>query len=186
MSQALGRPPHLSAKAVCKLVCKRFNFKKVTENSIKSFPSYEDRNYYLCGEPLNTAAGSEFVLKLNNPGHSSLQVVKGLNNLLLHLNSCGFKFSVPCPLLNSASLHLLELSAAELAEGDISSSSESMSLQNPANGSTVVDSSMRYPVRVLSFIPGDLFDNVEKKHLTPALLYEAGVTLATIDKELKV
>ena len=175
MSQALGRPPPLSGEAVCKLICKHFNFKKVAENSVKSFPSYDDRNYYLCGEPWN-ADGSEFVLKLNNPSHASYQVVKGINNVLLHLNSCGFNFSLPCPLLNSAGLNILELSAAELAEGD---TSLSMSSWNP-------DPSMRYPVRVLSFIPGDLFDNAEKKFLTPTLMYEAGVTFATIDKELKV
>lgn len=185
MSQALGRPPPLSAKAVCKLACKHFNFKNATENSVKSFPSYDDRNYYLCGEPWNTEGSEyEFVLKLNNPNQTSFQVVKGINDIVLQLKSCGFKFSLPCPVFNSAGLSILELSAAELAKTSLSG--ESTSSQDMANGSAVDDPSMRYPVSVLSFIPGDMFDSIGKKYLTPALLYEAGVTLATIDKEFKV
>lgn len=48
------------------------------------------------------------------------------------------------------------------------------------------ENTLKYPVYLLSFIPGQIFDHVDKKYLTPALLYEIGELLGKIDKELMV
>jgi Ser/Thr protein kinase RdoA (MazF antagonist) len=48
------------------------------------------------------------------------------------------------------------------------------------------ENAMKYAVYVLSYIPGKIFDHVDKQCLTPALLHEIGELLGKIDKELMV
>jgi len=64
-SVAAGRPPPLTNRIVADLVCKHFHFTKVEENSVKSLPSYQDRNYYFHGTN-SFGVTSEYVLKLNS------------------------------------------------------------------------------------------------------------------------
>lgn len=184
MSSAAGHPPPLSAKAVCKLVSRYFNVKSIVEDSVKSFPSYDDRNYYLRGE-LTDSKCTEFVLKLGNPVYCSFPMVKGLNKLLHHINSRGLRFATPFPLFNSAGTDILSLTAEQLGSLPMNGV-DTKNLTVNGKESSNSDGMMEYPVRLLSFIPGKLFDAVEKEYLTPAVLKNVGETLASIDKELKV
>ena len=63
------------------------------EDSIKSLPSFEDRNIYFKGEMLDEN-GSEFVLKLNYPLCTPTEVIKGLNAMMNHVRSCQFQFAL--------------------------------------------------------------------------------------------
>lgn len=178
MSAAAGRPPFLSPEAVCKLVSRYFRVRNVVEDSVKVFPAYDDVNYYLRGELLDHYC-TEFVLKVVNPVHTSLPVLKSISKLMSYISSRGFKFSTPCPQLSSAGTDILSLTTKEL-KGLPASPKDLIagSVENPEN--------MEYNVLLLSFIPGELLDNIEKKYLTPAVLKEVGEMIATIDKELKV
>lgn len=90
MAEVTGRPPVLSPKAVSSVVCKYFNFKDVFEESVKTFPSFVDQNYYFQAEDLN-GIHSEFMLKFNNPLCASVEVMKGLNALTNHLGGSSRK-----------------------------------------------------------------------------------------------
>ena len=167
MSVAAGRPPSLSKHEASVVLTKHFNFKVVNDISIKAFPSYRDRNYFFQGDYTGDSANS-FVFKLSNPLSTSFDVMEGVNNVMKHLNSRGLLS--PYPLVSHTGKDLIQLSSAELKEGT-----------DGEQGST-----MKYPVFVLSFIPGQMFDHVDKKYLAPALLYEIGELLGRIDKELMV
>lgn len=161
-----GRPPLLSMQEVSKIIKKYFNFKHVDMLSIKSLPSYRDRTYYFQGENPDES-NHEFVFKLSNPLSTPLDVMEGVNEVMKHLNSCNLHS--PYPIASDTGKALVELSSAELL--------------SDCNHS---DSKMKYPVYVLSFIPGQIFDHVKKEILTPVLLSELGELLGKIDKELMV
>ena len=161
-----GRPPLLSIQEVSEIIKKYFNFKEVDVLSIKSLPSYRDRTYYFQGENPDES-NHEFVFKLSNPLSTPLDVMEGVNEVMKHLNSCSLHS--PYPVASNTGRALVELSSAEL----LSDSNHS-------------DKKMKYPVYILSFIPGQIFDHVEKEILTPQLLGELGELLGKIDKELMV
>ena len=165
MSVAKGRPPSLTNEESSKVITRHFSFKEVNNASIKAFPSYRDRNYFFQGESTESS-DNEFVFKLSNPLSSSFSVMEGVNEVMRHLNSRNLQS--PYPLSSRTGKDLIQLSSAEL------------------KGSADEEKSMKYPVYVLSFIPGDIFDHVDKRHLTPELLYEVGELLGKIDKELMV
>lgn len=169
MSHAAGRPPLLTHKAVSTLVKRYFNFTKVSEHTIKTFPSYSDRNYYFQGEN-PSERDCEFILKIIN-STTSYQAIDGIVNVMKHLNSQ----NLPCPgsLDSRTGENSIQLLRTEL-------------LSEPCTSSADSDNTMKYPVYVLKFVPGKLFDDVEKEFLTPALLQEVGSLLGKMDKELLV
>ena len=180
MSSAAGRPPSLSPRAVCKLVHKYFNVRNIVEDSVKAFPSYNDVNYYLRGELLDNRQCTEFILKLTNPAFTGFLVMKGLSKLMYHISSSGFKFATPCPIVGRTGTDILLLTAKQMVnEVDEESYDDTNRKSSKAN-------SMEYPVHLLPFIRGEVFDAVDKQYLTPAVLWEVGETLAMIDRELKV
>ena len=178
MSWAAGRPPVLRAQDVALIAARYFNFNVVHEDSLKPLPSYCDRNYYFQGEHRNDG-GREFILKLANPLSTSYDVIRGIVRLMKHLNSKGLL--VPCPLSGQTEEDAIQLSSTEMNKGDRECEPSSAEGTDDEQGGT-----MKYPVFVLSFIPGQIFDHVNKKYLTPALLYEIGELLGRINKELVV
>lgn len=172
MSTAAGRPPLLSNQDASNVIKKHFNFKKVNEDSIKTFPSYRDRTYYFQGE-CTDELNNEFVFKLSNPLSTSFAVMEGVIDVMKHLNSHSL-FS-PYPLASRTGKEIIHLSSPELL-------SEESSNEDDTNDKEI----MKFPVCVLSFIPGKIFDHVDKKFLAPSLLYEVGELLGKINKELMV
>lgn len=194
MAEAAGRPPTLSCKAVSRIVCKYFNFKNVFEDSIKSYPSFVDQNYYFRGDDSN-GTSSEFMLKLNNPLCASDGVMRGLNKLMSHVRLCEFPFSTCYALPSRAGTDVVHLAAEELTvEYDFETPElSSQGCEDSAMVDCVGDTSyidvmpkLLYHVRVLPFIPGQVFDSIEKEQITPMLLHEIGEMLGRVNKELKV
>lgn len=143
--------------------------------SIKAFPSYRDRNYYFQGDYTDHPKNS-FVFKLSNPLSTSFEVMESVNHVMKHLHSRSLMS--PYPLATQTGEDLIQLSSAQLKESEV----DSIEYQVSNEGTDI----MNYPVYVLSFIPGHIFDQVDKRHLTPALLCEVGELLGKIDKELMV
>ena len=168
MSVAAGRPPFLSNHDVITLLTNYFNFKKVYESSIKSFPSYRDRTYYFQGEQSDEIVNG-YILKLNNPLSTPVEVIDGVNKVMKHLHSRGLLS--PCPLVSSTGKDYIKLACDELTS---------------ETGNIDTINKQKYTVCVLSFIPGQVFDHVEKKFLTDTLLHEIGESLGKMDKELMV
>lgn len=185
-SNATGRPPSLSSAAVAKLIKKHFYFHHVDEHSVKHLPSYDDRNYYFRGtvttQPTATSVSSsmsscgEYVLKLNNPLIASYNVLRGINDLLNHLRANGF---TKCnqPLANREGGDLLKITKDKLLEYE-------SHLESKEN----VDKSgeCTFFLRVLTFIPGECLDKVDKRWLTPRLLYDVGHCVGTAEAILQV
>lgn len=165
MSVLSGRPPALTSQAVSALVTTHFNFTSITESAIKSLPCYYDRNYYIQGHR-DTDERSEFILKLFNPLSTSYQCLEGIVQVMKHLSSCGI--TCPAPLISHTGRELIELSGAELL--------------NEASS----DNLMKYPVCVLSYIPGEVFDQVDLKFKSAELISEIGELMGIIDRELLV
>ena len=170
---AAGRPPLLSAQQVCALVTRYFNLSNVCKNSVGNLPSYSDRNYHLQGE-----SDDKYVLKVMNPLCTSCVGVEGILQVLRHLDSC-FLATTPHPMTTQSGEYLIELSSAELKTGVANAE-----LRTGDNELRTLD--LKYPVFLLTFIPGLMFDHVDKHFLTPALLYEVGELLGKIDLELMV
>ena len=185
-SNAAGRPPSLSSAAVAKLVKEYFYFQHIDEQSVKQLPSYDDRNFYFRGTVApGTAANisssmslGEYVLKLNNPLLASYDVLKGINDLLNHLHLKGF---TKCnqPLAGREGGDLLKITKDKLLEYE--------SHLEPTEN---VDQSSKYTctffLRVLTFIPGECFDKVDKHCLTPRLLYDVGHCIGSAEAILQV
>ena len=187
MAIAAGRPPNLSKNTLISIVCKYFNFLNVHEDSIKSLPSYSDINYYFQGECLD-GGGHRFILKLFNPLYSSFSELKGINELMRLIQSCGI---IPqCPQNSQAGPDVIKLYHQELLMDNIACTNDESvtSVQEKMGeqcGPDISDDLFCY-VSVFSFAHGEIFDFVEKKYLTPELLYEIGMMLAKMDKELMV
>ena len=186
MSVAAGRPPNLSKEALSHVVRTYFNFSSVHEESVKIFPSYTDRNYYFEGECLD-GGGPEFVLKLYNPLCSSLSELKGINEIMNLIQSCGI---IPQRPQNSrAGPDVIELYHRELLMDNtsnkrVTSVKEKVALKDGPGLS--ISAELFCYASVLSFAHGEMFDHVEKEYLIPDLLHEIGVMLAKMDKELMV
>ena len=173
MSTSAGRPPKLSKSTISRVVLKYFNFSVVDEDSIKNFPSYDDVNYYFQGKT-PAGGGNEFVLKLTNPLHTSFSELKGIYEVMKHVQSCGL---IPqCPQKSRAGPDAIQLSHKELLEGGAGA--------DHINNTTARLNEPFCYVSVLSYAEGEMFDLVEKKYLTPNLLHEIGVMLAKMNKEL--
>ena len=183
MSCSAGRPPALCSAAVVKLVKEFFCFEAVNELSVKEFPSYDDRNFYFRGtldtvthaahsadgmEAANSATPhaqpkleGEYVLKLNNPLFASYEVLLGINSLLNHLHANGCTRCIR-PLVGRAGADVLEITKEKLM--DYESNSDLIE--------KITES--KFFMRVMTFIPGECLDTVDKHHLTPRLLYDVG------------
>lgn len=199
MSQSVsaGRPPELSNSGVAKLVTEYFCFESVDEHSVKQFPSYDDRNFYFRGKPLQGALASgastsglperdttgpqsesEFVLKLNNPLFASLEVIQGLNALLNHLHAHGCNRCIR-PLPSRGGAGVLKIPRNKLLEYDGS--------EKPVvTGSSDELAESVCFARVVTFIRGECFDEVDKSYLTPRLLYDVGHCIGQANAILEV
>jgi Ser/Thr protein kinase RdoA (MazF antagonist) len=183
MSVAAGRPPSLSKFETSALLVEHFSFRAVDDVSIKPFPSYRDRNCFFRGDH-KTSAADAYVFKLSNPMSTSLDVMDGVNQVMKHLNSSNLLS--PYPLASHGGNDLVQLSRVELKKDGYT--------ENQLSKDTILtraepkddQNTMKYPVYVLSYIPGQIFDHVDKQCLTPALLHEIGELLGKIDKELMV
>ena len=185
-SNAAGRPPSLSSAAIAKLVKEYFYFHDVDERSVKQLPSYDDRNFYFRGcattpEPASSITSRsilsdrEYILKLNNPLIVSYDVLSGINDLLNHLHAKSFtKCNQP---LASRGGDLLKITKEELLEYE--GHLEPVETGDKSGECT-------YFLRVLTFIPGECFDKVDKHCLTPRLLYDVGHCIGSAEAILQV
>ena len=181
-SNATGRPPSLSPGAVTKILKECFHFQDVDEQSVKQLPSYDDRNFYFRGtvtpeaSAVNTISSREYVLKLNNPLIVSYDVLKGINDLLNHLHAKGF---TKCnrPLASREGGDLLVITRDKLLEYE--SHLEPIETVDKSGDSA-------FFLRVLTFIPGECFDKVNKHWLNPKLLYDVGHCIGSAEAILQV
>ena len=179
MSATAGRPPVLTAHVVAELICELFPFKAVDQCSVKQLESYDDRNFYFCGDlerefqTLGNGIKSdsrEFVFKLSNPLVASYEVTEGLNVIMQRLNQEGF--NCPLPLKGRKGTEIEKVSESRLMETQ--------------TGNSVRGSERMFWSRVLIFIPGELMDKVDKRCLTPQLLYDIGNFIGQMDAALQV
>ena len=165
-----GRPPPLTSQAVAALATTHFNFTTISESSVKSLHGYYDRNYYLQGRYQGGYQGGshgQFVLKMFNPLSTPYRSVEGIIKVMKHLSSRGFV--CPDPVVSRTGRELIELSTSELL-GEVSGD----------------QTERRYPVSILSYIPGEVFNQVEQEFLSAELMTEVGEWMGRLDKELMV
>ena len=173
LKAADGRPPDLGSEATSALVTTLFPFQHVSLDSIKPLPSYDDRNIYFNGilEQKRGEHGScseePFVLKLYNCYTSTVDVLEGLNAVMLFLSERDLEVPCCCPVASRAGTHVVVISEREMTG-------------EPAR------SDARYPVKVVRFIPGEVMDKLEKRHLTPELSYSVGCMVGRLDLALQV
>ena len=166
-----GRPPELGSEATSVLVTTLFPFQHVSLNSIRPLPSYDDRNIYFTATPEPKGNGpcleEPFVLKLYNCYTTTVDVLEGLNAVMLFLSEGDLE--VPCcrPVASRAGSHVVVVSESEMTG-------------EPTR------SDARYPVRVVRFIPGEVMDKLEKRHLTRELSYSVGRMVGRLDLALQV
>ena len=185
-----GRPPPLGNAAVAKLVKDYFPFKFVDELSVKQFPAYDDRNFYFRGTleegatPFATPIAEEdpkaaknfekeYVLKLGNPLFASHEVLKGTNVLLNHLHANGCSWCIR-PLVGRDGSDVFVIAREKLREYD----------STPVLPEKTAEPNVH--MRVVTFIPGECFDEVEKQYLTPRLLYDLGHHLGSASAIMQV
>lgn len=168
----MNRPCVLSSKAVRRLILKCFPFKSVNESTIKELVSYDDRNYYFQGERLEHSHSSlnEYVLKLTN-SQDTPEIVSGLSQILLYLKNKGF--SCPYPILNKTGDDTMIVLSGEQLQGFECADS----VLNSQKKDVV------FTVRVLVFVPGELFANVPVSKL---LFFKVGFFIGSMDRDLQV
>jgi len=167
MSTCAGRPPELSPENVSIIVKEHFSFHSIVRESVRSFPSYEDRNYYFVGVQADQ--------------------LKGINQLMNYLNSLGLSKSYPLP--TASGEYLASLCRNQMVEerpNDIESSSSCAEKETQALKEKVSPGDLVYFVRVLIFVPGDLLHLVDRSYFVPSLLHSIGQMLGKVDKALMV
>ncbi len=145
---------------------------------MKQFSSYMDRNYYFQGTlgdeyvpgsskgvQANKGGLEEFVLKINSMLYPR-DLVDGLNCMMSHLRGKGIQCPYPLTSRNGRQLEIC---------------SESRLLKRETN-----DKEKEYCVRVFFFIRGEIFDKIDKVHITPGLVYETGKYVGSLDAALQV
>lgn len=191
MTSAGGRPPELSKLGVSTVVCRYFKFSAVNEDSVKSLPGYDDRNYYFEGTTLAGRNG-QFIFKVFNCVHSSFSEIEGCNKLIRTLQATGILRQVPER--SRAGPDTIQLKLSNLGN-NVSSNIETViatdhNIENSSGKHLVtvsgLDDSILYVVSILSFVPGVLLDNIDKKYLVHEVIWEIGTKMALMDKELKV
>ncbi len=185
MSTCAGRPPELLPETVSALVSKFYKFGAVQAASVKSFPSFGDRNYYFIAQSSNGNKG-EYILKVSNPISIKIDQLYGINQLMSHLKSYGL--CLGCPLTDrKGESVVVQLSKSQLVQMNqpVSSSNE-LGRTNEAVPSECEPGELVYFLRVLVFVPGTTLHHVERHHFVPSLLYSIGEKLAKMDKVLMV
>ena len=169
------RPPEVESKTVVALLTKLYPFKHVSVDSLKPLPSYDDRNIYFEGVRETTNGSSDrkepFIFKMSNYGIFTPEIVEGLNSMLLFLSRKGF----PCcrPLASRSGQYALLATEKELL--GVADENEAIS-----------SAGVKYPVRVLKYIPGEVMDKLEKRFFTPDLSYSVGSLVGRMDLALQV
>lgn len=158
------RPPALIWDTVVSLITRLFPFKDVAFTSFKEISCYDDRLYYFEGRLEGELVRKPFVLKLSN-GNFGHALVSGQNAVMLHLRAKGIQCCEP--VITKLGHHLEMLSEAQLV--------------GERGGDDVT-----YIVRVLRYIPGELMDEVDRRYLTPELVYSVGNFVGQMDMALQV
>ena len=159
--KAAARPPELSSEATSSLITTFFPFKSVSIDSIKSLPSYNDRNVLFSGtmEESCTQEEEAFVLKMYNRHINTPAVVNGLSAMMLCVSESGIPCCRPIP------------------------------RREDYQGVETELESCGYDVRytnILRFIPGTVMDKLDKKYLTAELGYSVGKMAGEMDLALQV
>ena len=172
MAAADGRPLEASSETTAALITKYFPFKYVSLASLKALPSYDDRNIYFSGvlEDDRQQYGEErpFVLKLSNCILTDIDFLRGVNAVMQYLSEKGF--SNCCPIASRRGSYVVSASESEIL----------------GVACEIAPSSMMYPVRVLTFLSGEVMDKLEKEFLTPELSYSVGDLVGRMDLTLQV
>ena len=190
MSTSAGRPPSLSNASVVKLVRHLYNFLHVDVDSVKSLPSYDDRNYYFRGvetavpkssisqdgndemQRTGIPQANEYVLKTFNSLHTSVNTARGISAVWTYMQSKGFNYTEQLLTIQGSSI-------ASLTIKELSTFDDEPVLKSE-NGD------LSCAVRVMRYIPGELFDKVDKKYLTPRLMHDVGALIGKVDAVLQV
>lgn len=167
-----GRPPEVSSEATAALITKYFPFKHVSLVSLKTLPSYDDRNIYFSGvlEEEGGQCGGErpFVLKLFNCITTNVDILHGITAIMQHLSERCFPNC--CPIASRRGDYVISLSDSEMY---------GVGREGPRSG-------VRYPVRVLTFLPGEVMDKLEKRFMTPELSFSVGDLVGRMNLALQV
>ena len=202
MSNVAGRPPILSIQGIVKLLREAFPFKHIEVGSVKSLPSYDDRNYYFRGilehpqlttkeavacNGYTSSAGCSpklepYVLKINNPLCASFEVIKGLNFIMRHFQNQEFT-CIQHALLSRNGNDALVM---EGNSDDLMKYNSTVTTEKLVNRSSKVTEISKYIARVVTFIPGQLFDEIEKKYITPKLMFDVGNCFGMIAEKMQV
>ena len=185
-----GRPPELTSLTVSKIVRNLFCFCDVNTQSVKELPSYVDRNFYFCGTPEASVKNQhedpgeqaqseerEYVLKVHNPLLFSCAILGGINTLLDYLQSKGIAECIH-PLRSRQGKTVLEITGEDLACYETDT--------NLKLKTTKDFKEIKYLIVLVTFIPGESLDQIEKSHLTPKLLYDIGNLVGKVDSVLHV
>ena len=172
-----ARPPILSHQAISRVVLRYFPFKEIDTSSIEEFVSYDDRNYFFRGEPLDDTLQNEYVLKVTN-FNDPPEVVNGISGITKHLHEKGYKCPYPIPLARPGSeyVDMVVMSYKQLVVFE----KEETKNDDLAEENGAVN---KYCVRVLVFVSGKLLSSVPQ---TPALLFKVGRYVGSLDKDLQV
>lgn len=189
LSVTAGRPPNISNQRLIQLLTSTLHFKEVNESEIKPLRSYADRNYYFRGTldfPLissgpantsvtNTSLECEYVFKINNPLLANFEEIKGINFITRHLNNQGFR-GIQDALSNRNGQDVFVILRDDVLEycnlGD--------SADPPLAEASI------YYLRVMTYIPGELYKEIDRRYITPDLLLELGSVIGRMAKELQV
>lgn len=191
MSKSNGRPPVLNTTSFMNLVHEYYDFKHICENSVKHLPSYYDANFYFRGSIQHSSCSSsdgknftetvsehdhieeEYVLKILNSFRTPYSMAVGLSALWTHLQMKGLDYT--SQIVNKQGKTVTMLTAQELQLFETGNSQI-----------TELKGNEVFCMRVMRFVAGEVFDEVDKRHLTPRLMYDVGAFLGNVDTALKV
>ena len=188
------RPPSLSTRAVINLIKDYFPFRHIVEDSIKELVSYDDRNYYFRGElspsestvipvpsrqRVHIVSDNEYVLKiLNRRDSSKTDTVKFLTEMKKYLYTKGL--NVPFPILSLQGSEIVTMTEQTLS--NYKETCSSSIVEQLEKGSIPLNLG-QFCIRILTYIPGDMFRNVLQ---TPRLMFKLGEYIGWLHTELKV
>ena len=126
----------------------------------------------------------------------SFKETEALACLMKHLDSCNLKFSTPSPVTTKEGRNVIQLSSKELmvvTDEQLCSSPTGTCVDSSKMNNAIISNegvgdveNLSYHISVVSFIPGCVFDSIDKTLLTSAMLFQVGEMFGIVDKELRV
>lgn len=195
----LPRRPLVTKCQAVAMATQLFQLNVTNHSSIKEMDSYDDRNFHIQGSipgsvqnlnnDFNSSASGDYILKIVNQMSSNQEhLIQSQCDVMLFLNALGHKCSAPVSSIFDTSFVKCKIPrtmpTGHIAETTYNRTDRVSGVFEVYNGEeNAEDEYFVCAVMLLTFVHGKVLNEIT---VTTQLLFDAGVALGRLDRDLKV